>query len=72
VANARRAGTLIVGVASMLIVAGTIEGFVSPQRWPPEIRIAAGAATAIALVLYLGFSGRVTKGRVASRAGTHR
>ena len=34
VRNARRAGTLIAGVASMLVVAGTIEGFVSPQRWP--------------------------------------
>ena len=32
VANARRAGTLIFGVASMLVVAGTIEAFVSPRR----------------------------------------
>jgi uncharacterized membrane protein SpoIIM required for sporulation len=58
VANAHRAGTLILGVASMLIVAGTIEGFISPQRWPPEIRILIGLATAVALVLYFGFSGR--------------
>jgi uncharacterized membrane protein SpoIIM required for sporulation len=73
VANARRAGTLIVGVASMLIVAGTIEGFISPQRWPAEIRIAIGAVTALALLLYFGFSGRpVTRGRAASRADTRR
>ena len=56
--NARRAGTLIAGVASMLVVAGTIEGFISPQRWPPEVRIAIGALTALALVLYFGFGGR--------------
>ena len=58
VANTRRAGTLILGVASMLVVAGTIESFVSPQRWLPELRIAFGALTAIALMLYFGFAGR--------------
>ena len=42
----------------MLVVAGTIEGFISPQRWPPEVRIGIGAFTAAALVLYFGFSGR--------------
>jgi uncharacterized membrane protein SpoIIM required for sporulation len=56
--NARRAGTLILGVASMLIVAGTIEGFISPQRWAPEVRIAIGTLTAVALVFYFGFAGR--------------
>jgi uncharacterized membrane protein SpoIIM required for sporulation len=58
VANAKRAGTLIVGVASMLVVAGTIEGFISPQRWPPEVRIGIGTLTAVALVLYFGSAGR--------------
>jgi uncharacterized membrane protein SpoIIM required for sporulation len=61
VANARRAGTLILGVASMLIVAGTIEGFISPQRWSPLVRIAIGVLTAAGLALYLGFSGRRRK-----------
>jgi uncharacterized membrane protein SpoIIM required for sporulation len=56
--NAKRAGTLIVGVASMLVVAGTIEGFLSPQRWPPEVRIAIGTVTAVALLLYFGLAGR--------------
>ena len=56
--NAKRAGTLIVGVASMLVVAGTIEGFISPQRWPPEVRIGIGAVTAVALLFYFGFAGR--------------
>jgi uncharacterized membrane protein SpoIIM required for sporulation len=58
VAHARRAGTLIVGVASMLIVAGTIEGFISPQRWAPDVRIAIGAATAAVLLAYFTLAGR--------------
>lgn len=56
--NSRRAGTLIVGVAAMLIVAGSIEGFISPQRWPAETRIAIGSITGVALLLYFGFAGR--------------
>ena len=58
VANARRAGTLILGVASMLIVAGTIEAFVSPQRLPAPIRIAVGLFTALILILYFTGAGR--------------
>ncbi len=57
-ANARRAGTLILGVASMLVVAGTIEGFISPRRWPADVRIGIGATTAALLVYYLGCAGR--------------
>jgi hypothetical protein len=53
----------------MLVVAGTIEGFISPQRWPPEVRIAFGALTAAALVLYFGFAGRAPRASAtASRA----
>ncbi len=58
VANARRAGTLIVGVASMLVVAGTIEAFVSPRRLPASERIAVGVVTAVALILYFTGAGR--------------
>ncbi len=58
VVNARRAGTLILGVASMLIAAGTIEAFVSPRRLPAEIRIAIGAFTAVLLILYFAGAGR--------------
>jgi uncharacterized membrane protein SpoIIM required for sporulation len=58
VANARRAGTLILGVASMLVVAGTIEAFVSPRRWPESVRIAIGLVTAAVLLLYFGAAGR--------------
>jgi uncharacterized membrane protein SpoIIM required for sporulation len=54
----RRAGVLIAGVASMLIVAGTIEGFFSPLRLPPGTRIAFGAMTAVLLVGYFTLAGR--------------
>ena len=57
-ANAQRAGMLILGVISMLVVAGLIEGFYSPQRFPPVARLAMGAVTAVAMAWYFGFAGR--------------
>jgi uncharacterized membrane protein SpoIIM required for sporulation len=57
-ANAARALTLMLGVAGLLVVAGTIEGFVSPQRLSIEVRFAIGALTALALAGYLTFAGR--------------
>ncbi|MBV9408668.1 MAG: stage II sporulation protein M [Candidatus Eremiobacteraeota bacterium] len=53
VAAARRAATLVLGVALMLCVAGTIEGFISPQRLPIPARAAIGALTAVMLLAYL-------------------
>lgn len=50
--NARRAGILIMGVASMLVVAATIEGFFSPQNYPEQARLLFGATTAVAMLLY--------------------
>lgn len=55
--NARRAGTLILGVASMLIVAGTIEAFFSPLRFSETIRILFGLITALLLFMYFGGAG---------------
>ena len=57
-ANAARALTLMLGVAGMLVVAATIEGFVSPQRLSIDVRLAIGALTAIALAGYFTFAGR--------------
>jgi uncharacterized membrane protein SpoIIM required for sporulation len=57
-ANAARALTLMLGVAGLLVVAGTIEGFVSPQRLSIDVRFAIGALTALALAGYLTFAGR--------------
>ena len=61
--NARRAGVLMVGVATMLLIAGTIEGFFTPLRTPIWARAAVGIATALILTLYFGFAGREPKVR---------
>lgn len=50
--NAGRAAVLIVGVASMLVVAGLIEGFFSPQSFSQTTRLMFGATTAVAMALY--------------------
>jgi hypothetical protein len=36
----------------MLVIAGTIEGIFSPQKFAPEVRLAVGGITAALLVLY--------------------
>ena len=56
--NARRSLILIVGVFCMLACAALIEGFFSPQRFPPELRVGVGILTGVALVYYFGFAGR--------------
>jgi uncharacterized membrane protein SpoIIM required for sporulation len=63
--NSRRAGVLIAGVTAMLCVAGTIEGFFSPLRFPAEVRASVGVLTAIALIAYFAFAGRSTADRAA-------
>ena len=64
--NARRAGTLMLGVAAMLVVAGTIEGFVSPQRLPGPVRVGVGVVTGLALLAYFAFAG--TSGTASERS----
>src|SRR5437870_13920765 len=49
---------LVVGCALLLIVAGTIEGFISPQPISPIIKIVIGAMTGVALYSYLLLAGR--------------
>jgi len=56
--NARRAGVLILGVCCMLVVAGSIEAFFTPLRFPPDVRLGVGAATVVLMILYFGFAGR--------------
>ncbi|HTJ28069.1 MAG TPA: stage II sporulation protein M [Candidatus Limnocylindria bacterium] len=60
---ARRAATLVMGVALMLVVAGTIEGFVSPQRISIPARETIGAITALGLLAY--FLGTARAARVS-------
>jgi uncharacterized membrane protein SpoIIM required for sporulation len=61
-ANGRRAIALLFGVAAMLAVAGTIEGFVSPLRTAFTFRLALGALTGVLLIAYFGFAGRNAAG----------
>jgi uncharacterized membrane protein SpoIIM required for sporulation len=64
-AAARRAGVLIAGVVSLLLVAGSIEGFFSPLRLPAQDRISVGILTAVLLIAYFGFAGRSRADRAA-------
>jgi hypothetical protein len=42
----------------MLVVAGTIEAFVSPRRLPDSVRLAIGLFTVVVLVAYFTGAGR--------------
>ncbi len=50
--NGRRAAILIIGVASMLVVAGTIEGFFSPLKTSQDVRLMVGGMTAVLMMFY--------------------
>ena len=50
---ARIAVQLLGGCVALLIVAGTIEGFVSPSKLPNAVKIGFGAVTGILLFTYL-------------------
>ncbi len=66
--NGRRAGVLMIGVAGMLVVAGTIEGFVSPLRTSETFRFSIGAVTAVLLIAYIGLAGRARNAAPRSAA----
>jgi uncharacterized membrane protein SpoIIM required for sporulation len=59
IARGRRAVNIIACATMMLVVAGTIEGMISPRRWPLEWKLAVAGATAVLLAFYL------TRGRGA-------
>ena len=61
VERGRESVSLIAGTTMMLILAGTIEGFVSPSALPREIKFAFAALMAVLMVLYLCFAGRGRK-----------
>lgn len=49
---------LMIGVALLLVVAGIIEGFISPAAIDPRIKYSIAAVTGLALYSYLVFAGR--------------
>jgi len=54
----RMAVLLAFGCVPLLMIAGTLEGFVSPSRLPAYIKLAVGLTTGVLLYLYLGLVGR--------------
>jgi uncharacterized membrane protein SpoIIM required for sporulation len=53
------AARIVVGCACFLVVAGIIEGFLSPSELPAALKIATGLGTGVALYSYLFFAGRL-------------
>jgi uncharacterized membrane protein SpoIIM required for sporulation len=54
----RRAVTLVMGAAAMLVVAGIIEGFVTGSSLPTWARVGIGVAVEVAFVFYVLVYGR--------------
>jgi uncharacterized membrane protein SpoIIM required for sporulation len=62
-AAAREAVVLAYGVIAMLLAAAAIEAFWSSARWvAPQVKVGAGAACWLLVVLYLGWQGRPRRG----------
>lgn len=57
-AGAREAVLLVLGTVPMFVVAGLIEGFITPSYLPGGLKIALGLAVAVAVCAYLLLGGR--------------
>lgn len=55
---ARRSVQLIIGCIPLLVVAGTIEGFISPSALPWPVKTLVGLTSGAALYAYVGLAGR--------------
>jgi uncharacterized membrane protein SpoIIM required for sporulation len=58
---------LMMGVAVLLVVAGLIEGFISPAPISPKIKFTIAGLTGIALYSYLLLAGRTAFGELGNR-----
>ena len=61
--HGKEAVRLMMGVAVLLVIAGIIEGFISPAPIPASIKYSVAAVTGIALYSYLLLAGRDGGGR---------
>ena len=62
---AQRAMTLLIGCIPLLVIAGTIEGFISPSSLPHAVKYSVALGTGIALYSYLLLAGRERRQRRA-------
>jgi hypothetical protein len=58
-----RAVLLALGAASLLIIAGTLEAFVSPSALPDGVKLAIGGLVGILLYSWLLLAGRAPRRR---------
>lgn len=70
VTNAKEAVSLLGGAAVLLVIAGLIEGFVSPAEIARGVKLGFAAVVAVMMVGYLGVAGRITASPSASLPGT--
>ena len=52
------AARVLLGTVPLFVVAGLVEGFVTPSGYPDALKLALGALLALALAAYLGLAGR--------------
>lgn len=57
-ARAGDAAVMAVGIASLLLICGMLEGYLSPSSAPEPVKYAVGAVTGLGLYAWLGLGGR--------------
>lgn len=60
----RSLGTIAIGLVFVLALSGIVEGFVTPQAWPWQVKLALGALALAVFLVYM-----LVLGRRAARAG---
>jgi uncharacterized membrane protein SpoIIM required for sporulation len=66
---ARQSMRIAIGTVPILLVAGTIEGFISPSSLPAAVKLLTALVFGLCLLTYLGLAGRTDEERAALPAG---